>query len=124
MNARSIWRNLSVAAVCSLLIAACGGATTQAPAKEPVKEAPAATAKEITIRWRTRPSDAAEQKVYDELNKLANDKLNGQGIKVMYDPGVNQGYFEKIKTEMAAGNPRISSGSAASKWPTSPPPAC
>jgi multiple sugar transport system substrate-binding protein len=58
----------------------------------------------VTIRWRTRPSDAAEQKVYEELNKLANDQLNSKGIKVVYDPGVNQGYHEKIKTELVAGN--------------------
>lgn len=58
----------------------------------------------MTIRWRTRPSDAAEQKVYEELNALVNEQLAAKGIEATYDPGVNQGYFEKLKTELAAGN--------------------
>jgi multiple sugar transport system substrate-binding protein len=57
-----------------------------------------------TIRWRTRPSDAAEQGVYQELADSATQALADQGITVQYDPGVNQGYFEKLKTELASGN--------------------
>ncbi len=53
----------------------------------------------MTIRWRTRPGDAAEQKVYEELNALVNTQLASKNIKASYDPGANQGYFEKIKTE-------------------------
>ncbi len=94
-------------AAASVLLAACSqpaAAPTAVPAKpaEPTKAvAPAPAPK--TIRWRTRPGDAAEQKVYEELNKLANDKLKDKGITVVYDPGVNQDYFVKVKTELAAG---------------------
>jgi len=65
--------------------------------------APAAGGDAVTIRWRTRPGDAAEQAVYEELNKQANEALASQNIKVVYDPSPNQGYFEKLKTEIAAG---------------------
>lgn len=81
---------------------AAGGATATAPTAAP--SGGTAAGGETTIRWRTRPSDAAEQKVYEDLNTLANEKLASKGIKVVYDPGVNQGYFEKIKTELAGGN--------------------
>lgn len=93
-------------AAAGVLLAACSqpAAAPAAPAKpaEPTKAAAPAPAPK-TIRWRTRPGDAAEQKVYEELNKLANDKLKEKGITVVYDPGVNQDYFVKVKTELAAG---------------------
>lgn len=97
-------------ALFAILLAACGVSTTpQGGATQPTA-APAAqqpsggNAAGTTIRWRTRPGDAAEQKVYEELNALVNEKLGSKGIQATYDPGVNQGYFEKIKTELAAGN--------------------
>ncbi len=74
-------------------------APTKAP--EPTK-APAPV--ETTIRWRTRPGDAGEQKVYEEINALVNTKLAAKNIKAVYEPGVNQGYFEKIQTELAGGS--------------------
>jgi multiple sugar transport system substrate-binding protein len=80
---------------------------TEAPKAAEVKptEAPAAApAKAVTIRWRTRPGDAGEQKVYEEINATLNEKLKDKGITTVYDPGVNQGYFEKIQTELAADN--------------------
>jgi multiple sugar transport system substrate-binding protein len=58
----------------------------------------------VTVRWRTRPGDAGEQKVYEEINALVNQKLADKNIKAVYEAGVNQGYFEKIQTELAAGN--------------------
>ena len=120
-------RLIGFVAAAGVLLAACStpaAAPTAAPAKpaEPTKPAAATAAPAAptvapkpaeptkpaapvakTIRWRTRPGDAAEQKVYEELNKLANDKLKDKGITVVYDPGVNQDYFVKVKTELAAG---------------------
>ena len=106
VNTRSIWRALGLVMAAGLLVTACATPQAATPAaQEGAKEAAQAPAgEEVTIRWRTRPSDASEQKVYEELNKLANDTLNSKGIKVAYDPGVNQGYFEKLKTELASGN--------------------
>ncbi|MEO6062935.1 MAG: sugar ABC transporter substrate-binding protein, partial [Thermoflexales bacterium] len=63
-------RLVGLVAAAGVLLAACStpaAAPTAVPAKpgEPTKAAaPAAK----TIRWRTRPGDAAEQKVYEELN--------------------------------------------------------
>ena len=90
---------LGFAITAAAVMAACAQPAPRAPAVA----APAAAA-EITIRWRTRPGDAGEQKVYEEINKTLNEKLNPKGIKAVYDPGVNQGYFEKLQTELAADN--------------------
>ena len=101
-------RLLSIAGV-AVVLASCAQPATQAPqsaatAAPAATSAPAPAAGEVTIRWRTRPGDAGEQKVYEEINKTLNSKLNSKGIKTVYDPGVNQGYFEKIQTELAADN--------------------
>jgi multiple sugar transport system substrate-binding protein len=102
---------LGLMTIFSIILTACGasttpqgGAATSAPAAPAATTAPAASASAVTIRWRTRPGDAAEQKVYEELNALVNEKLAAQGITAVYDPAPNQGYFEKVKTELAAGN--------------------
>jgi len=126
---------VSVLAMLSLLIAACGvntatqggtdttgAASTEAAASaaaeasmageastaasEPGTAASTAAAGDATtIRWRTRPSDAAEQAVYQELANSASQALAGQGITVQYDPSPNDGtYFTKLKTELASGN--------------------
>lgn len=94
--------------VAALVLAACGastapqgGGTAANPTAAPAAGGGAAAA---TIRWRTRPGDAAEQKVYEELNALVNTQLASKSIQASYDPGANQGYFEKLKTELAAGN--------------------
>ncbi|MCU0494058.1 MAG: sugar ABC transporter substrate-binding protein [Chloroflexaceae bacterium] len=85
-------------------------AATTAPGAAAATAAPAAQATTApapagatTIRWRTRPGDAAEQKVYEELNALVNEQLASKGITATYDPSPNQGYFEKLKTELAGG---------------------
>jgi multiple sugar transport system substrate-binding protein len=101
---------LGLLTILSIILTACGAQTpaaqpTAAPA--PAGEAtaaPAAPAAGVTIRWRTRPGDAAEQKVYEELNALVNEQLAAKGITATYDPAPNQGYFEKLKTELAGGN--------------------
>lgn len=108
-------RLFSLAAMVAIVLAACGVSTQQQGGGQPsggaaATAAPAASggqasANAVTIRWRTRPADAGEQKVYEELNQLANDKLAGKNIKASYDPGINDAnYFTKIQTELAAGN--------------------
>lgn len=116
MSLKRTLSSISLIAILATLLAACGvnttpqgGAPTEAPAAEatsaPAAEATSAPAADaVTIRWRTRPGDAAEQKVYEELNTLVNEQLADQGITAAYDPSPNQGYFEKLKTELAAGN--------------------
>jgi multiple sugar transport system substrate-binding protein len=88
---------LGLLTILSIILTACGA---QTPAAQPT----AAPAAGVTIRWRTRPGDAAEQKVYEELNALVNEQLAAKGITATYDPAPNQGYFEKLKTELAGGN--------------------
>lgn len=115
MRFKQILRLLSLAAITAIVLAACGVSTQQqggqaagatvAPASGgQATAAPAASGSAVTIRWRTRPGDAAEQKVYEELNALVNQQLSSKGIQATYDPASNQGYFEKLKTELAAGN--------------------
>jgi multiple sugar transport system substrate-binding protein len=118
MRWKQILRSFSIMAMLAMILAACGVSTTQqgggaqptaAPSGGGAAQPTAApsgggAAQGVTIRWRTRPGDAAEQKVYEELNALVNEKLASKGIKASYDPGANQGYFEKLKTELAAGN--------------------
>ena len=104
---KTTFRLLGLAAAASMILAACAAPAAPAPAAPAAGTTPGAAApaaSEITIRWRTRPGDAGEQKVYEEINKTLNEKLNSKGIKTVYDPGVNQGYFEKIQTELAADN--------------------
>lgn len=108
---------LSLVAIMAVALAACGvstqpqgGGTAAEPTAAPAggeaaaTTAPAPSGDAVTIRWRTRPGDAAEQQVYEELNTLVNEQLGDQGITATYDPAPNQGYFEKLKTELAAGN--------------------
>lgn len=106
---------ISLTVLTAIILAACGvstapqgsagsSATTGGTAAEPTAAPAAATTGGTTIRWRTRPSDSAEQKVYEELNALVNETLKDKGISATYDPAPNQGYFEKLKTELAAGN--------------------
>lgn len=105
---------LSLIAILAVALAACGvstqpqGGSAAQPTAASGGEAAATTAPApaggTTIRWRTRPGDAAEQKVYEELNALVNEQLGAKGITATYDPAPNQGYFEKLQTELAAGN--------------------
>ncbi len=124
MQWKRTFQMLTILALFALVLSACGvsttpqggtGATTASPspaaespapaspAGSPAAESPAAGGAAVTIRWRTRPSDAAEQAVYQELANIATQALADKNITVQYDPGVNQGYFEKLKTELASG---------------------
>jgi multiple sugar transport system substrate-binding protein len=123
MQWKRSFQMVSLLTLLMLVLAACGvntntqgGTTASAPAEAsaPVAEAsapaaeasaPAAGGEGVTIRWRTRPSDAAEQAVYQELADSATEALSSQGITVQYDPSPNDGtYFTKLKTELASGN--------------------
>lgn len=112
MEWKRMLRGISTLAVLAIILAACGvstapqgetGETPPGDATTDEQQDQAASGEATTIRWRTRPADAAEQDVYEELNNLANEALADQNITVQYDPGVNQGYFEKLKTELASG---------------------
>lgn len=95
----------------ALVLAACGvstqqqsGGTTTNPTAAPAANSGGTSGgSTITIRWRTRPSDAAEQAVYQALNDAANQQLASKNIKAVYDPGVNQDYEPKLKAELSAG---------------------
>jgi multiple sugar transport system substrate-binding protein len=126
MQPKRSFQMVSLMALLTLILAACGvstesqgGASTgsaapaasegaagsAAPAvSEGAAASSAATGETTTIRWRTRPSDAAEQAVYQELADSATEALSSQGITVQYDPSPNDGnYFTKLKTELASG---------------------
>src|SRR5512137_2926048 len=117
MNRKTMWIVLSVLVMSSLILSACAPAAAPAtpaapqPTTAPAVQQPAAqattapAAKEtVTIRWRTRPDNKAEQDVYQQINDELSKKLEAQGIKLQYDPAPVQGYFDKLTTEYSAGN--------------------
>jgi multiple sugar transport system substrate-binding protein len=95
---------IALMALLATLLAACGGGQPTTGGTGGSSASTGGQQQTVTIRWRTRPGDAAEQRVYEELNALVNEKLKDKGITAVYDPAPNQGYFEKLKTELAAGN--------------------
>ena len=109
MQIKRMFGLFSLAVIAAIVLVACGvstqqqgGGTASSPTAAPAAGGGAASGSAATIKWRTRYSDAAEQKVYEELNQIVNDKLGSKNIKAVYDAGANQGYFEKLKTEIAA----------------------
>lgn len=114
MQRKPLTQLLGLLTITMLLLAACGGTATTTPTTAPATggNAPTAAAPATggnttpaTIRWRTRPGDAAEQAVYEKLAASANANLKGQNITITYEPGVNDSnYFTKLKTELVAGN--------------------
>jgi multiple sugar transport system substrate-binding protein len=93
---------LSVLAASMMLVAACGdnaatGGTTPVATTAATAATGGSTGGKVTIRWRTRPSDAAEQAVYQALSDEAQKSL--PDIDLKYDPAPNQGYEDKLKTE-------------------------
>ncbi len=111
MKRNSLWIVLSVLVMSSLILSACGGgaapAQQQPAAQQPTAQQPAAqqpAGQTVTIRWRTRPDNQAEQDVYQKINDDLAKQLESQGIKLVYDPAPVQGYFDKLTTEYSAGN--------------------
>ncbi len=96
MNRKSLWLVVSLVVVLSMLMAAqCPGPAGPAPTKEPEM---------VTIRWRTRPDNKAEQDVYQKISDDLSAKLKSQGITLQYDPAPVTGYLDKLTTEFSAGN--------------------
>ncbi|MCX6055930.1 MAG: sugar ABC transporter substrate-binding protein [Chloroflexi bacterium] len=112
MKHNSIWKLISLLVVGMFVLAACAPAApaTQAPAATAapvVTAAPAATAapvEMVTIRWRTRPDNQAEQDVYQKISDDLSAQLAPQGITLQYDPSPVTGYEDKLKAEFSAGN--------------------
>lgn len=106
MNRKYIWTIMSFLMIAAMAISACGPAATQAPAPttavEPTAVQPAVEM--VTIRWRTRPDNQAEQDVYQKISDDLSAKLASQGITLQYDPAPVTGYEDKLKTEFSAGN--------------------
>jgi multiple sugar transport system substrate-binding protein len=105
----------NLALIAAFALSACGGAPTAAPAptSAPAAQpttAPAAqpttapAAQAVTIRWRTRPDNKAEQDVYQQISDDLSKQLQPQGITLQYDPAPVTGYFDKLTTEFSAGN--------------------
>jgi multiple sugar transport system substrate-binding protein len=103
MNSKTIWTTLSLLLVTSVMVAACGTASTAAPAATSVSAATAAP-QAVTIKWRTRPDNKAEQDVYQQISDDLSKQLAPQGITLQYDPAPVTGYFDKLTTEFSAGN--------------------
>lgn len=75
---------IALVALLATVLAACGG--SQQPTTGTGGGTGSGEQQSVTIRWRTRPGDAAEQRVYEELNALVNEKLKDKGITAVYDP--------------------------------------
>jgi multiple sugar transport system substrate-binding protein len=114
MNRKIMWTICSLVLIASMALASCGGGTaTQAPATAAPATAAPATATQppaataapqmVTIRWRTRPDNQAEQDVYQSISDSLSTQLAAQGINLVYDPSPVTGYEDKLKTEYSAG---------------------
>jgi len=67
------------------------------------REAAPAAQEEVVLRWRTRPDNQEEIKVYQAIS----DELSAQldGIRLIYEPGGSEtaSYQDVLKTELGAG---------------------
>ncbi len=105
MNRKMIWVTLSIILIASMVLTACGPAATQTTAPQPTTGSQATTAPQmVTIRWRTRPDNQAEQDVYQKISDDLSAQLASQGITLKYDPAPVTGYEDKLKAELSAGN--------------------
>ena len=101
-----MWKKLlPLLVIAALLLTACPAPAQ--PAAEPAASTgdqaakPAASAEEVTIRWRTRPDNQAEQDVYQKISDEIDAKL--PNVKLVYDPSPVQGYLDKLTTELSSG---------------------
>ena len=92
---------LAFVAIVSMLVA-CGA--TESPAKPTEGQTGEKPKEVVTIRWRTRPDNQAEQDVYQQISDDLSKQLEAQGIKLQYDPAPVTGYLDKLTTEFSAGN--------------------
>jgi multiple sugar transport system substrate-binding protein len=98
---KSKWFTLAAIVAILSTLTACAP-STPAPATE--AGGAAAPTETVTIRWRTRPDNQAEQDVYQSISDELSTKLAAQGIKLQYDPAPVTGYLDKLTTEFSAGN--------------------
>jgi multiple sugar transport system substrate-binding protein len=115
MKNNLLFKVFCILVIASFALTACGTPATQAPAATtaPVAtqasaatSAPVATTapQMVTIRWRTRPDNQAEQDVYQKISDDLSKQLASQGITLQYDPAPVTGYEDKLKAEFSAGN--------------------
>lgn len=114
---KNVWFGLfNLALIATFVLSACAqpaaAPPTTAPAAVQPTSAPAAVqpttapaaGQMVTIRWRTRPDNKAEQDVYQQISDDLSKQLASQGITLQYDPAPVTGYFDKLTTEFSAGN--------------------
>lgn len=123
MSKRYVSLLVSLLVLFSLVLSACGGATTPAPAAPaeaaateapPQEAAPAeavateaapaeATEGDVMLRWRTRPDNQEEAGVYKSISDAIDANL--EGVSLAYEPGGSEGasYQDQLKTEIANG---------------------
>ncbi len=58
----------------------------------------------VTIRWRIRPDNQAEQDIYQTINAELSKQLEAQGIQVQYDPAPAQGDYDQLASEYSTGS--------------------
>ncbi len=107
MNRKVTWIVSSMLTIVSLILSACGSPAAAPAARLPAAaKAPAQPTAEggVTIRWRTRADDQVERDVYQAINDELDQKLEGQGVHLQYDPAPTQGYHDKLTGEYAADN--------------------
>lgn len=97
MNRKSVWMLVSIILLATMVLSACGTAATPVAKTDAPKET-------VTIRWRTRPDNQAEQDVYQKISDDLSAQLASQGITLVYDPAPVTGYEDKLKAEFSAGN--------------------
>ena len=107
MNRKTLWTMLCLVLIAAFVFSACQPPAA-APATQPPApsggQPPAQPAQMVTIRWRTRPDNQAEQDVYQKINDDLAKQLEPQGIQLVYDPAPVTGYLDKLTTEYSAGN--------------------
>lgn len=96
-----IMKLFSLIVLAVMILAACTPAAPAQPAAPAGEQKPAEM---VTIRWRTRPDNQAEQDVYQKISDELSAKLASQNIKLQYDPAPVTGYEDKLKAEFSAGN--------------------
>lgn len=87
----------------SATTAASGAATTAASGSATTAASGGGSTAGVTVRWRTRPDNDAEAKVYAGISDTI-DKANGD-VALKYEPGNNEGspYQDQLVTEIANG---------------------
>jgi multiple sugar transport system substrate-binding protein len=106
MNRKTLFTIFSLLIISAFILSACAQqpAAEEPAAEQPAAEEPQAPAEMVTIRWRTRPDNQAEQDVYQKISDQLSEQLASQGIKLQYDPAPVTGYLDKLTTEFSAGN--------------------